>query len=151
MKLWIFLIVFLMGLGIGLSAPSFAPQYLGPYFPKITKSSHHPVEGTVVRKQADPDRVLLTISAKEGAILATFKKKVTEISLLVEEGDTVALDVRVYAPFVNDPPILRVKKPDPFSSSPLSSPETDPAEVEGEQELDGPATLDRPLPQPTLP
>ena len=151
MKLWIFLIVFLLGLGIGLSAPSFAPQYLGPYFPKVTKSSKHHVEGTVVRKQTESDRVLLTISAKEGAILATFQKKVTEISLLVEEGDTVALDIRVYAPFVNDPPILRVQKPGVFSSSPLALPDTDPAEVEPVKELDEPAILDSPLPQPTLP
>ena len=151
MKLWIFLIVFLMGLGIGLSAPSFAPKYLGPYFPKVTKSSKHPVEGTVVRKQADPDRVLLTISAKDGAILATFQKKVPEISLLVEEGDTVALDVRVYAPFVHDPPILRVKKPNVFSSSEPSTPDTDPAEVEPAEGLDEPALLESPVPPPTLP
>ena len=151
MKLWIFLIVFLMGLGIGLSAPSLAPKYLDPYLPKVKKSTQHPVEGTVVRKQADPDRVLLTISSKDGAILATFKKKVPEISLLVEEGDSVALDVRVYAPFVNDPPILRVKKPGTFSPSPSILPDTDPGEVEPVQDSDEPGGLDSPLPQPTVP
>jgi len=36
----------------------------------------------------------------------------------VDEGDTITLAVKVYAPFVTDPPILRVKKPEALSSPP---------------------------------
>lgn len=117
MKLWVILITFLLGLGLGLSLPSLAPQYLDPYVPKMMKPSTAEVKGTVVRKQTDPNRLLLTISSKEGAILATFKKKITEISLLIDEGDTVTFAVKDYAPFVTDPPILRVEKSQDVSQS----------------------------------
>ncbi len=80
MKLWILLLIFLLGLGLGLGLPSLAPQYLDSYFPKIMKPSTQEVKGVVVRKQANPNRLLLTISSKEGALLATFQKKITEIS-----------------------------------------------------------------------
>ena len=116
MKVWLLLIIFLVGLGFGLAAPSVAPKYLGSYFPKSLAPSHSGVQGIVVRRQLDEDRLLLTISAPDGALLATFQKKIAEISLLIDEGDSVTLDVRAYAPFVNDPPILRVKKPDSVSS-----------------------------------
>ena len=115
MKVWFLLFIFLLGLGLGLGASSVAPKYLGPYFPKSLTPARSGVQGTVVKKQSEEDRLLLTISAPDGALLATFLKKITEISLLVDEGDAVTLDVRVYAPFVTDPPILRVKKPDGFS------------------------------------
>ena len=121
MKLWVLLIIFLLGLALGLSVPSLAPQYLGSYFPKIMKPSGQEVKGAVVKKQTKPNRLLLTISSREGAILATFKKKIPEISLLVDEGDTITLAVEVYAPFVTDPRILRVNKPEaslPTSASP---------------------------------
>ena len=70
------------------------------------KSSTQEVKGTVVRKQTDPNRLLLTISSKEGAILATFQKKIAEISLLVDEGDTITLAVKDYTPFVTAPLVL---------------------------------------------
>ena len=121
-KIWIFLLIFLVGVGLGLGAPSVAPKYLGPYFPKNLMKSRVGVQGTVVKKQLEDDRLLLTISAPDGALLATFQTKITEISLLIDEGDSVTLDVRVYAPFVADPPILRVKKPDLMSSPMIGDP-----------------------------
>ncbi|WP_454061829.1 hypothetical protein [Candidatus Nitrospira salsa] len=115
-KVWFLLFIFLVGIGLGLGAPSVAPKYLGQYFPTGLSATRSGVQGVVVKKQSETDRLLLTISAPDGAMLATFEKKITEISLLVDEGDIVTLDTRVYAPFVTDPPILRVKKPDEFSS-----------------------------------
>ena len=122
MKFWVFLFIFLLGLGLGLSLPSLAPEYLDSYFPKIMKPSGQEVKGAVVRKQTSPNRLLLTISSKEGAILATFRKKIPEISLLVDEGDIISLAVKNYAPFVTDPPILRVKKTEAGSPTPPVSP-----------------------------
>ena len=52
----------------------------------------------------------MTVTTAHGTILATFKKQVPEIDLLVEERDSVTLDVRQYEPFVNDPPVLKVDK-----------------------------------------
>ncbi len=117
MKMWVLLFTFLIGIGIGLGAPSVAPRYLKPYFPKGITAARSGVQGIVVKKQLEENRLLLTISAPDGALLATFQKKIPEITLLVDEGDAVTLDVRGYAPFVTDPPILRVKKPNGFSST----------------------------------
>lgn len=55
----------------------------------------------------------MTITTADGTILATFKKQVPEIDLLVEEQDSVTLDVGQYEPFVNDPPVLKVDKQTP--------------------------------------
>jgi hypothetical protein len=157
MKLWILLLIFLLGLGLGLSLPSLAPQYLDSYFPKIMKPSIQEVKGAVVRKQTNPNRLLLTISSKEGAILATFQKKIPEISLLVDEGDTLTLAVKEYAPFVTDPPILRVNKPvagSPQSPSPSDSDPPDPGhtiEPESMTEESLPTLQESPPPEPPSP
>ena len=112
MKFWTIILTFVIGVALGLSAQTFAPRVVGPYLPKAILGKGEAVEGTLVRKGREQDRLLLTVSAPQGAILATFKKQVTEIDLLIEEGDTVALDLRRYEPFVDDPAIIRVAKPD---------------------------------------
>jgi hypothetical protein len=43
-------------------------------------------------------------------VLATFTKRVAEIDLLIEPGDTIALALRSDEPFVDDPQIERVKR-----------------------------------------
>ena len=157
MKFWVLLLIFLLGLGVGLSLPSLAPKYLDSYFPKIMKSSTQEVKGAVVRKQTDPNRLLLTISSKEGAILATFQKKIAEISLLVDEGDTITLAVKDYTPFVTDPPILRVNKPEAGSPTPASPSAPDPPDPGPTREPksmmegfpSGPA--EPPMPEPSSP
>jgi hypothetical protein len=151
MKLWVLLIIFLLGLGVGLILPSVTPKYLDSYFPKIMKSSTQEVKGVVVRKKTDPNRLLLTISSKEGALLATFQKKIAEISLLVDEGDTLTLAVKDYAPFVTDPPILRVKKPEAGSPTPASPSDAPPPDPEPMMEASPSTIQESPLPDPPSP
>ena len=43
-------------------------------------------------------------------MLAAFTKRVAEIDLLIEPGDTIALGLRSDQPFVDDPQIERVKR-----------------------------------------
>lgn len=124
---------------------SVAPKYLGSYFPKMVTTPVRQIEGTVVRKQNEADRVLLTISGKEGAILATFQKQVAEISLLIEEGDFITLDVRVYAPFVTDPPILRVKKPEISPPPSPLLPDIDSDDSDSKNEREGAAVPESPV------
>ena len=150
MKLWFLLFIFLVGIGVGLFLYSVAPKYLGSYFPKMVTSPVHQIEGTVVRKQNEADRVLLTVSGKDGAILATFQKRVAEVSLLIEEGDFVTLDVRVYAPFLTDPPILRVKKPQVSSLSFPPFPGSDSADLDSKKEPEA-AVPESPLEPSTSP
>jgi len=101
---------FILGLGLGLSGPMLASRYGDPYLPTFLKKNIHPLEGSVVHKQRQQDRLLITITTQDGTILATFQKQVPEIDLLIEERDLVTLDVRQYEPFVNDPRVLRVNK-----------------------------------------
>ncbi len=115
MKFLTILFFFILGLGLGLSAQVFVPQAFTPYLPKILQGQTEVVEGRVVRKQLEPDRLLLTVSTPQGALLATFEKQITEIDLLVEEGDTVTLGITGYEPFVNNPRVKGVMKPDHFT------------------------------------
>ncbi len=59
------------------------------------------------------DRLLLTVQTSQGSFLVTFKKKVAEIDLLVQQGDTLTLALRRYEPFVDEPAIERVRRLDP--------------------------------------
>jgi hypothetical protein len=85
---------------------------LGRRLPEAVRGRYETLEGPVTAKQRQDERLLLTVSTRAGAILATFRKQVEEINLLVEEGDTVALDVPGYQPFMQNPEIIRVAKPD---------------------------------------
>ncbi|WP_447971817.1 hypothetical protein [Nitrospira sp. M1] len=145
-KIWFLLFIFLLGIGLGLGAPSVAPKYLGKYFPTGLSATRSGVQGVVVKKQSEETRLLLTISAPDGAMLVTFEKRITEISLLVDEGDVVTLDTRVYAPFVIDPPILRVQKTGEFSPH-VPEPVSDDVPADFDQPV-SPALPSLPAPEP---
>ncbi len=150
MKAWVIPItVFCLGLGLGLSGPFLATQYMEPYLPGFMKKPLHPLEGIVTHKQQDQDRLLMTITTQDGTILATFRKHVAEIALLVEEQDSITLDVRQYEPFVNDPPVLKVNKQGPQvhgQSSTLLTVPPSPSSVERttprESQLDSPPSVE---------
>ena len=55
--------------------------------------------------------MLVKIETSQGVILAAFTKRMAEVDLLVEPGDTIALALPGYQPFVDDPSIERVKRP----------------------------------------
>ncbi len=110
MRLLLFGVI--VGLAIGITGAILAPRFAGPYLPAAMKPGTS-VEGTVVAKLREPDRLLLTVRAAEGSILVTFTKKVPEIDLLVEKADTILLSMRGYKPFIHDPEILRVAKEAP--------------------------------------
>jgi hypothetical protein len=81
------------------------------YLPKDLRIGSRIVEGQVTKKQRDPNRVLVKIETQQGVILAAFTKRMAEIDLLVEPGDTIALALPGNQPFVDDPSIERVKPP----------------------------------------
>ena len=91
------------------------------------------VEGRVLDKALESDRLLLKIESEHGVFLATFTERQAEIDLLVDPGDTVTLDAREYRPFLGDPTLARVRKPKP----PLEPEEpVEDAEVEDEPLID---------------
>jgi len=112
---------FVSGLVLGILAALFLPGYVKPYLPQWAKGKETAVKGTVIAKQKIEKAVLLTVNTPEGVLLATFKKKVDEINLLVNEKDTIELTVEKYAPFIDDPKIMRVAKEEP--APPVAVPE----------------------------
>ncbi|GJL70249.1 MAG: hypothetical protein NPIRA06_28840 [Nitrospirales bacterium] len=138
-SLIVYAALFFLGVGLGLGAPVLVSRYAQPYLPQFLQETVHPLTGTVTHKERQQDRLLMTVTTQDGTILATFQKQVPEIDLLVEEQDSVTLDVKQYEPFVTDPPVIKVNKltrqasetdhpspsliePDPLGGSPLNVP-----------------------------
>jgi len=115
-------LVFLVGVALGVAGTVFLPDLLAPYLPQSLRGSEEAVAGLVTAKERQDDKLLLTVDSPSGAVLATFSKKVAEISLLVDEGDSVTLAVHLVEPFVNDPTIRQVQKAPSGSSPPTPAP-----------------------------
>lgn len=149
MKMGPGLLVFLLGLGLGIGAPYLIERYFRDYLPPFLAFESHPLKGEVVRKQREPDRLLVTIVTEEGTILATFRQHLDEIDLLVEEGNAITIAVPGYEPFVTDPRILRVgqaRQALPGRSSPPSEsrPDVSPPDA-GQTPEDAPTPPDSPV------
>ncbi len=87
----------------------FAPELLDPYTRQFIPSDQiESVRGTVVKKQRDSARLLLTLSTSKGVLLATFTQKLEELDLLIAEGYQTTIRLRTYSPFVENPVIERV-------------------------------------------
>jgi hypothetical protein len=131
------LVIFLVGLVLGVLATVFAPRYLGDYLPGSIGGKDASVAGVVTRKLAEDTRLLLTVVTDSGAVLATFTDRKAEIDLLVEEGDSVTFSLPAYSPFVDDPRLGRVAKP--VQDSGFGRPEALPVETETPGQVGEPA------------
>jgi hypothetical protein len=103
---------FVAGLLIGITGTLLLPPLLRPYLPDSLRGSQELAVGPVLAEQREEGRLLLTVQAEQGAMLATFTERVAEIDLLVGVGDTVTLAVSRYQPFVENPSFEGVKKAD---------------------------------------
>lgn len=113
MRFWGVILAFAAGIALGAGGMIYGPELVAPYLPEALQRKIPNLEGTVVVKKREGDRLLITIHTQEGSILATFKEKVAETELLISEGDLITLVLRQYQPFVEDPVIGRVRKPEP--------------------------------------
>lgn len=115
------------GIVLGVAAALLVPRFVTPYLPAPFRAGELRVQGPVLAEQQEEDRLLLTVETEQGAILATFRQQVSEIALLVDEGDTVTLGVREYRPFVRDPTLVGVYKgrPPDGARGTNAAPETD--------------------------
>ena len=112
MRGWLTLIVtLLVGAALGIAATIYLPERVDPYLPKELRLRARVVEGQVIQKQREGNRVLVKVQTEQGVILAAFTKRVTEIDLLIEPGATIALSLSNDQPVVDDPAIERVKRP----------------------------------------
>lgn len=115
------------GIVLGVAATLLVPRYVTPYLPGPLRSGELRVQGPVLAEQREEDRLLLTVETEQGAMLATFRRQVAEIALLVDEGDTVTLGLREYAPFVEDPRLVGVYKGRPPAGAATADTATDAA------------------------
>ena len=114
MKTRLIVLILLVGIALGVVGTIFAPDVAGPFLHEaFGVKKAETIEGEVVRKLREDERLLLTVQTSQGSVLATFKKKVAEIDLLVQQGDIVTLGLSRYAPFVDEPAIQRVRKQEP--------------------------------------
>jgi hypothetical protein len=126
MRGWTILgLTLLVGIGVGAVGARKLPSTAEFYLPDLLT---HPalVEGRVVKKQRESDRVLLKVQTDNGPVLATFTKKVAEIDLLVEPGDVLVLRLPADRTFVDDPVMERVKQSAAAAPSGMAVPNAKP-------------------------
>lgn len=148
---------FMVGLLLGIAGTLFLPPLVRPYLPAALLPRGEEVSGPVLGKQREaPDRLLLTLQAQQGAILATFTAQVAEIDLLVGVGDTVTLGVDEYQPFVENPRFEGIRKatsPPASSANDRTTPQTTeppPGDAQG-SESGEPVVEGQPEGQPRTP
>src|SRR5947208_16580061 len=100
MKLWRDVLVFLVGLALGVTLVLVGPRVAGPFLPEALRGKAEAVEREVAEKLREQDRLLVTLVTGRGAILTTVRQQVAERDLLVAARDRRALDVRRFARFV---------------------------------------------------
>jgi hypothetical protein len=113
---------FILGLVLGILASAFLPKYVRPILPQWMAGKENVVRGTVTAKQKQESALLLTVNTSGGVLLATFKEKIDEINLLVNEKDEIEFTLAQYVPFVEEPKIIRVVKEKPTAPEPSPPP-----------------------------
>lgn len=112
------MVPFIFGLILGVLGTVFLPDYVTPYLPSWIVGKTTVVKGTVMAKQKKDNVLLLTVNTPQGELLASFKKKVDEIGLLVNEKDVIEFTLPKYMPFIEDPKVIRVVKEQPAEPEP---------------------------------
>jgi hypothetical protein len=111
MRAWLSVFILILGVAIGAAGMWLVSHSERSYLPESLRAKVEHVPGQVVRKQRDADRLLLSIVTAQGAVLASFSRRVPEIDLLIDQGDSVTLALPRYKPFLQDPTIEAVQKP----------------------------------------
>lgn len=101
-------IAFVVGAVVGMVGAIVLPPLLHRYLPSALRAPEQMLRGVVVAKGKEGGRLLITLATPQGTTLATFTEGTAKIDLLVQEGDSMALAVRKYGPFVENPRIARV-------------------------------------------
>ncbi len=128
MRGWVILLgTFLVGLVVGVGIAQKGTALVASYLPRgVSGAPGERLDGQVVRKQRDGNRLLVKVSTPQGPLLATFTEKVADLDVLLDSGDTVTLLTHGYATFVEDPVLERVKEP-PRAQASSGSPAPPPA------------------------
>jgi hypothetical protein len=98
---------FVTGILVGVAAAIFVPRWVAPYLPSFLGGGAG-VEGEVVEKVSEPDRILVKVATADGLVLATFTQNLKELDLLIGQGDSITLGLDGYEPLVENPEVARV-------------------------------------------
>jgi len=112
----------LTGVILGIGAATMGPALVTRYLPKSISGQAERLQGEVLRKQREQNRLLLKVGTAQGPMLVTFTQKVAELDLLLEAGDTVTLITTGHATFVEDPILDRVQRPGAAGLAPAPPP-----------------------------
>lgn len=104
---WLWLVA---GIVVGVAGTLFLPSLVAPYLPAVLRPDRQEVRGLVLQKSMEGERLLLTVESERGSMLATFREQVSELNLLVAEGDSITLILGEYRPFVDDPSVRGVRR-----------------------------------------
>src|SRR5260370_24611548 len=112
MKGWLILSFTLaIGIVLGVGGMTKGPALVAPYLPKSISGQSERIEGEVVRKQREGNRLLVKVATAQGPMLVTFTQKVAELDLLLEPGDRVELITPGYVTFMQDATLERAHRP----------------------------------------
>lgn len=146
-------LAFVLGLLSGVLCFWAGSRYLGPRLPALL-GGPSAMEATVTAERLDAGRLLLTLNTPDQAVLATFAERVAELDLLIDVGDAVTVRLPRDQPFVEDPPVLKVRKgeaaADPVAADPavedpaVDEPTTEPANPDDASGGELPASGDGP-------
>jgi small basic protein len=107
----IVLAALIVGIALGVVGTLRLPSLAAPYLPASLVLPTRTVEAEVTKKLREPDRILLRLQVDHTLVLATFTRKVPEVDLLVQEGDTITVALPQNRTFVDDPVIHAVQHP----------------------------------------
>jgi hypothetical protein len=122
-KGWVILTVtLLVGFVLGVGAAMRGPEFVAPYLPRSVSGPGERLDGQVVRKQRDGNRLLVKVATAQGPMLVSFTQKAADLDVLLDPGDTVTFTTKGYATFVDDPGVERVKGSERTASTPPAVP-----------------------------
>src|SRR5437879_1219219 len=77
MRGWLILsFTFAIGIVLGVGAMTKGPALVAPYLPKSISGQSERIDGEVVRKQREGNRLLVKVATAQGPMLVTFTQKV---------------------------------------------------------------------------
>jgi hypothetical protein len=129
---WLILgVTLLVGIILGFGIATRGPTLIAPYLPKaVGGGSSVRVEGQVVRKQRDGNRLLVKVETAQGPMLVVFTEKAPDLDVLLDPGDRITLlTPGGYTTFVDNPALEHVagasrSQPAPVPSASTESPKT---------------------------
>ena len=121
---------FVVGILCGIAAAIFVPGWAAPYIPSFLGGTTG-VQGQVLDKVSETDRILVKVSTADGLILVTFTQNLKELDLLIGQGDSITLGLDGYEPLAENPAVSRV-----VGSNASGQPGAQPSRIEMQQETE---------------